>query len=240
MSYDDSVIYGIYNEDTSELLYIGSSINFQKRVAQHTRQCKQPNAQSQFVHRYIFNNNIQFVIRLIEKCFCKTKEELEDRECQIIQELKPWYNIKREKPLRTICVTCNRIFQLGQQCRICETVKEQTSKQSYVKLSLAKTGCQLCGCVQDCKGLCDKCFSETHIERQGCVTRADYLDNCCPFEIVYIGPKISELLSNQSEYLVERSRLHNCDEICDREKESIYQLYGFFTDKIVLATSVYD
>ena len=84
--YSKGKIYELYNKNTNEMIYIGSTIQpLYKRLGGHKYDCKKKNCP---IYKYIKENNIEYGIRLIENFPCNNKEELLKKEGEKQREYK--------------------------------------------------------------------------------------------------------------------------------------------------------
>lgn len=92
--YCHSKVYGVYKKDNDELGYVGSTVQeLVERWAGHRSFFNQsPNT---VWSAYVFNGGgpDQFDIKLIENYPCRSRQELLEREGQLIKQLKPICNI---------------------------------------------------------------------------------------------------------------------------------------------------
>lgn len=138
---------------------------------------------SQIIHSYIYKNQINFSIKIIENYPCKSNDELKEYENKLITSYNPPYNIKKHLDLK-ICVDCNSKIYTGNICRICKTVQKQVLQKKYIRLNPSKIGCYDCGRAGErFDGFCRHCF---FIEN-GQNSRFDYLEMMCMYAIVYIN-----------------------------------------------------
>jgi len=104
-NYENGLIYKLCCKDANiTYIYIGSTTSFRHRKAQHKNCCYNENKRGYNCHVYKFirdNGNWEnWDMVLVEYYPCKTKLELEKREREIIEELKPTLN--KQIPTRTI------------------------------------------------------------------------------------------------------------------------------------------
>ena len=112
--YSDACIYGIKQNGNDDLIYIGSTICFNKRVQAHKNNCIYENGKeySYPVYKYIRDNGgfDNFNIEIIVKVNCYDEYELKLVERSYIEDLKPktnmniptrtrdeWYNDNKER-----------------------------------------------------------------------------------------------------------------------------------------------
>ena len=83
--------------------YIGSSVDIEKRWREHVAAWLQPlnPEMSKLSNKYLTKAARQHGLKhmsfqIIETCFSMTSTEMEVREYELIQKLKPEFNIKRE------------------------------------------------------------------------------------------------------------------------------------------------
>ena len=95
--YNKSVIYKIRCEDDNIIeFYLGSSINFKRRILQHKKACYNKCKKSYHNKLYSFMrqtggfDNFEFIE--LEKIVCNNKYELLQKEQKYIDELKPLLN----------------------------------------------------------------------------------------------------------------------------------------------------
>lgn len=110
--YSKAVIYYIYNINTKDIIYVGSTINFKKRINKHNSQCKKLcNIKPLYIT--INNNWNEWIIEKYEDYSCNNRKELTKREGDIKKILNPslnknipgrnlkeWYIDNREKRLK--------------------------------------------------------------------------------------------------------------------------------------------
>lgn len=123
----NSVVYGIYNVTTDELLYIGSTCHMTIREKQHRSALRK--GQKSRVYDYLRTNNITWALRTIEVYPCVHVGHLLFREYELIEECRPWYNEIRLR-LRKCSSGCGRILKFGSTCRVCETIQTQKTHNS--------------------------------------------------------------------------------------------------------------
>jgi hypothetical protein len=96
MSYNNFVIYKIYNPVNPEIFYIGSSKNFSSRKSNHKKYCinKVSKKYNYPIYQYIraLGGWDSFVMEIYEKYPCNSKGEGLQREQEIIDLLKPKLN----------------------------------------------------------------------------------------------------------------------------------------------------
>ena len=101
--YSKSVIYMIKkkDDDDNENIYIGSTKNFTKRKWDHKKRCNNPNTKGYNlkVYQYVRDNGgwNEFVMVVIQDYPCNCREELEEREDQIMCEMNSKLNTVRAK-----------------------------------------------------------------------------------------------------------------------------------------------
>jgi len=103
-NYENGLIYKLCCKDTNITdIYIGSTTSFRHRKAKHKSDCNNEKRKSYNCNVYKFiRENCGFEkwdMVLVEYFPCKTKLELEKREREIIEQLKP--NLNRQIPTRT-------------------------------------------------------------------------------------------------------------------------------------------
>ena len=92
--YFKTVIYQIVPKDNSlKEMYIGSTINFEKRVISH-KTCVNSIIENSKVYSFIRNNGgwDAWEMSIIERYPCKSKSEKEKREFDCIQKFQPTLN----------------------------------------------------------------------------------------------------------------------------------------------------
>jgi len=78
IDYQKGKIYELYDVNTQEMLYIGSTtFTLSDRLNKHRAKCKRTNSP---IYNYIKDNNIEYKIRLIEEYPCDNKNQLTLRE----------------------------------------------------------------------------------------------------------------------------------------------------------------
>ena len=101
--YTDACIYGITQIDSDELMYVGSTISFNKRILKHKSNCNNEKGEkyNMPVYKYIRDNGgiDNFNFEIIFKVNCYNKYELELVERSYIDDLKPKMN--KHIPTRT-------------------------------------------------------------------------------------------------------------------------------------------
>ena len=109
--YSKIVIYKIEsnNLDITDC-YIGSTVNFHKRFAQHKNSCKNPNriAYSYKVYKFIRENGgwDNWSMKILEFYPCNNKGEAYERECHYIECNNTTLNTHRSKSNETRRLYC--------------------------------------------------------------------------------------------------------------------------------------
>ena len=99
--YSKSVIYMIKkkDDDNIENVYVGSTKDFMKRKHSHKKSCNNPNSKGYNIklYQYIRNNGgwDEWIMVVIQDYPCDSREELEEREDQIMCEIKSKLNNNR-------------------------------------------------------------------------------------------------------------------------------------------------
>ena len=225
----NAVIYGIYDTTKQELLYIGSTMDFDRRKKDHERNLKRANVSTR-LYDYIRNMSIDWYMAIIEKYPCPTNGHLLFREYQLIEERRPWYNGDR---IEIIHCRCGRFVKGNSKCRLCELVDWQVENLKYQHLVPTKAKgirtCCICNGItensqrskEDLNGMCFKCFSEVECEmfNQGwtavdvCVEHDD-----CPFLLVKISWDNDRVTSVNPVHKREHDCVDECFEKLDEMK----------------------
>ena len=101
MTYNNFVIYKIYQPENPEIFYIGSTKNFSSRKSNHRKYChnKVSKKYKYPLYQYIIacGGIDNFNIEIYEKYPCKTRGEGLLKEQQVIDLLKPQLNSMNAK-----------------------------------------------------------------------------------------------------------------------------------------------
>lgn len=95
--YKDFVIYKIYQTDNPDIIYIGSTLNFNRRKSQHKKSTinKRSKKYKTPLYKYIrgCGGFEKFNMELVEEYPCKTKREGLLREKELIEKFKAKLNV---------------------------------------------------------------------------------------------------------------------------------------------------
>lgn len=91
VNYSNTIIYKIQHNEKNELIYVGHTINFNRRNGEHKKKCKSSKLK---LYKMIRDNGgwDSFSMVVVEEYPCYTKIQASKREAQVMRELKATMN----------------------------------------------------------------------------------------------------------------------------------------------------